>query len=223
MKNADVISALETDMYRGLSEREAERRRRKYGANGIWRVKRMSALTAVYESIFDISTLLLIISAASAAIFDESGTAMAVAVILVLAGILRSVVYIRANRILEDMAQGFVPVATVIRDGHMKLLSANELVVGDVIFLEAGSTVPCDGRIIAGEDSVVGERGITENNTPRTQVRYRDRYRCGGRRSAVRMSFEYALCGVCRFVGKPPCGRHCLRSEFVYRHEAGRY
>lgn len=166
MKNADVISALETDMYKGLSEREAERRRRKYGANGIWRVKRMSALTAVYESIFDISTLLLIISAAAAAIFDESGTAMAVAVILVLAGILRSVVYLRANRILEDMAQGFVPVATVIRDGHMKLLPANELVIGDVIFLEAGSTVPCDGRIIAGEDSVVGERGITENNTP---------------------------------------------------------
>lgn len=166
MKNADVLTSLETDMYRGLSEREAERRRRKYGANGIWHVKRMSAFTAVCESLFDISTLLLIISATAAALFDESGTAFTVAILLVIAGVLRSVVYIRANRILEDMAQGFIPVATVIRDGHMKLLSAHDIVPGEIFFLEAGSTVPCDGRILAGNDSVVGERGITENNTP---------------------------------------------------------
>jgi len=166
MKNADVVAELGTDMYKGLSEKEAARRRRKYGANNIWHVKRMSAFAAVCESLFDIATLLLIVSAAAAALFDKSGAALAVTVILVLGGILRSVVYIRANRILEDMAEGFIPVASVIRDGRMLLLSAREIVPGDVLFLEAGSTVPCDGRVLAGEDSVVSERGITENNTP---------------------------------------------------------
>ena len=166
MKNADVVSELGTDMYKGLSEKEAARRRRKYGANNIWHVKRMSAFAAVCESLFDIATLLLIVSAAAAALFDESGAALAVTLILVLGGLLRSVVYIRANRILENMAEGFIPVATVIRDGRMKLLSAREIVPGDVLFLETGCTVPCDGRVLAGEDSVVSERGITENNTP---------------------------------------------------------
>ena len=166
MKNADVTAALGTDMYRGLTGKEAARRRKKYGANNIWHVKRMSAFTAVSESLFDIATLLLIVSAAAAALFDQSGAAAAVTVILILGGILRSIVYIRANRILEKMAEGFIPVAAVIRDGQMKLLSAQEIVPGDILFLEAGSTVPCDGRILAGEDSVVSERGITENNTP---------------------------------------------------------
>ena len=166
MKNADVTAALGTDMYRGLTDKEAARRRKKYGANNIWHVKRMSAFAAVCESLFDIATLLLIVSAAAAALFDQSGAALAVAVILVLGGVLRSIVYIRANRILENMAEGFIPVAAVIRDGQMKLLSAREIVPGDILFLEAGSTVPCDGRVLAGEDSVVSERGITENNTP---------------------------------------------------------
>ncbi len=166
MKNADVLSALGTDMYKGLDEKEAARRRRKYGANNIWHVKRVSAFEAVCESLFDIATLLLVISAGAAALFDKSAAAVAVTLILVIGGVLRSVVYIRASRILEDMAEGFIPVATVIRDGRLKLLSAREIVPGDILFLEAGSTVPCDGRVIAGEDSVVSERGITENAAP---------------------------------------------------------
>ena len=135
LKNADVVSELGTDMYKGLSEKEAARRKRKYGANNIWHVKRMSAFAAVCEALVDIATLLLIVSAAAAALFDKSGTALAVTVILILGGILRSVVYIRANRILEDMAEGFIPVAPVIRAGRMKLLPAQELVPDDILFL----------------------------------------------------------------------------------------
>ena len=165
-KNADVLTSLGTDLYKGLSDREAARRRRKYGANNIWRVKKASAWDAVCESLFDIATLLMIVSAAAAALFDQSGAALAVTVILVIGGILRSVVYIRASRILETMAEGFLPVATVIRDGRICLLPSSEIVPGDIVFLEAGSTVPCDGRVLAGEDSVVSERGITENPSP---------------------------------------------------------
>ena len=166
LKNSEVTAVLGTDMYKGLTEKEAAKRRKKYGANNIWHVKRMSAFAAVCESLFDIATLLLIVSAAAAALFDRSTAAIAVTGILILGGILRSVVYIRANRILENMAEGFIPVASVIRDGRMKLLSARDIVPGDILFLEAGSTVPCDGRVLAGEDSVVSERGITENSTP---------------------------------------------------------
>lgn len=166
MKNADVLTSLGTDLYKGLSAKEAVRRRRKYGANNIWRVKRVSAWEALCEALFDIATLLLIVSAAAAALFERSGAALAVTIILVIGGILRSVVYIRASRILETMAEGFIPVATVIRDGRICLLSASEIVPGDIVFLEVGSTVPCDGRVLAGEDSVVSERGITENTSP---------------------------------------------------------
>ena len=166
MKNDAVLTSLGTDLYKGLSGKEAARRRRRYGANNIWHIKRMSAWEAVCEALFDMATLLLIVSAAAAALFDKNEAALAVTILLVIGGILRSVVYIRAHRILESMAEGFIPVATVIRDGRIHLLSAREIVPGDILFLEAGSTVPCDGRVLAGEDSVVSERGITENPSP---------------------------------------------------------
>jgi len=54
----------------------------------------------------------------------------------------------------------------VIRDGRMKLISAEDVVPGDIVILEPGDTVPCDGRVVAGDDAVVSERGITENKKP---------------------------------------------------------
>lgn len=162
---AQVLSAFSTDMYKGLTEREAAKRRAKYGKNSIWQIKKISAAAAVYRSVLDIATILLIISAASAALFDKSREALTVTVILLIGGLLRATVYIRASRILESNAAGMIPTASVIRDGKLKLIPATELVPGDIIFLESGCTVPCDGRVIAGDDSVVSERGITENAT----------------------------------------------------------
>ncbi len=166
LKTEDVLAALKTDMYKGLTSKEVGRRRKKYGANNIWYVKQVSAWTAICESLFDIATLLLIVSAVAAALFEDGYAAIATGIILLVSGILRAAVYIGANRILERLMQGFIPTATVIRDGQMKLLSAHAIVPGDIVFLEAGCTVPCDGRVVSGVDSVVSERGITGNTTP---------------------------------------------------------
>lgn len=162
---SQVLSAFSTDMYKGLTEREAAKRRAKYGKNNIWQIKKVSAAAAVYRSVLDIATVLLIISAASAALFDKSREALTVTAILLIGGLLRATVYIRASRILESNAAGMIPTASVIRDGKLRLLAASDIVPGDIIFLEPGCTVPCDGRVVAGDDSVVSERGITENTT----------------------------------------------------------
>lgn len=162
----EVLDKLSVDVYKGLSREEVKKRRHRYGPNSVWRVRRTSASEAAIAAVLDPTTLILIISAAAAAFFDKKYEAGAIAAILVVAGIMRALTYIRANRILEDMAKEKIPAATVIRDGKALLASASEIVVGDIIFLDAGDTVPCDGRVITGVDSVVSERGITENKTP---------------------------------------------------------
>lgn len=166
LQNEDVLQALSTDMYKGLTTEEAKRRRAKNGENSIWRVKRASAGEIALATLFDLATLLLIVSAAAAAFFDKSYEAGAIVAILVIGALLRTAAYVRANRILEGIAKEKIPVSSVIRDGRIKVLTAGEIVVGDVIFLEQGDTVPCDGRVVSGEDSVVSEGGITENKTP---------------------------------------------------------
>lgn len=161
-----VLHALAVDMYKGLSEKEVRQRRRMCGANTIWRVPKTSAWEVAMAAIFDLATLLLIVSAAASALFDKSTEAGALVLILIVGGVLRTVTYVRANRILEERAKEKIPTTSVIRDGRVRLVSASDIVPGDIIFLEQGDTVPCDGRVVAGEDSIVSERGITENKTP---------------------------------------------------------
>lgn len=166
LSNEETLSILETDMYRGLTPEEAGRRRRKYGANTVWKVKKTSAREIAAAVLFDLPSLLLVISAAAAAIFDKRIEAGAIVAVLILGALLRTAVYVRANRILEERTLARIPVTSVIRAGRIHLLPASDIVPGDIIFLEAGDTVPCDGRVITGDDSVVSERGITDNALP---------------------------------------------------------
>ncbi len=164
--NEKVLSELNTDMYKGLSSEEVKKRRQRRGANNVWHIAHRSAGEIAVATLFDLATLLLIISAASAALFERSYEAGMIAAILVIAGVVRTVTYVRANRIFEDMAREKIPLATVIRNGAILVVSATETVEGDILFFEAGDTVPCDARVISGDDAIVSERGITGNKTP---------------------------------------------------------
>ena len=161
----EVLRTLGTDMYRGLTADEAKKRKRRLRGE-VWHVRRTSAWEAAAAALFDLPTLLLVIAAAAAAVFDKRFEAGAIAAVLLIGAAVRTIVSVRANRILEDMARSRIPVGSVIRDGRVHLLPAYEIVPGDIIFLEPGDTVPCDGRVITGDDSVVSERGITSNDRP---------------------------------------------------------
>lgn len=161
----EVLRLLETDMYRGLSPDEAKKRRKRVPGE-VWHVRRTSAWEAAAASLFDLPTLLLVVAAAAAAVFDKRYEAGAIAAVLLIGALARTAVSVRANRILEDMARSRIPVSSVIRDGAVHLLPAHEIVPGDIIFLDAGDRVPCDGYVITGDDSVVSERGITANEVP---------------------------------------------------------
>jgi len=166
LQNEDVLRELSTDMYKGLTTEEAKRRRHRNGENSIWHVSHTSARDVAIATLFDLATLLLVVSAVAAAFLDKSYEAGAIVAVLIIGAIIRTVAYIRADRILEGVAKEKIPVSSVLRDGRIKILTAGEIVLGDVIFLEEGDTVPCDGRVVSGEDSIVSERGITENKTP---------------------------------------------------------
>ena len=110
-------------MYRGLTAGEAKKRKRRLRGE-VWHVRRTSAWEAAAAALFDLPTLLLVIAAAAAAVFDKRFEAGAVAAVLLIGAAVRTVVSVRANRILEDMARSRIPVSSVIRDGHAHLLPA---------------------------------------------------------------------------------------------------
>lgn len=160
---SSVLSELKTDMYTGLSTKEAAIRRRRGGVNRVWYIHRTSVQETALACLSDLATLLLAVTAIFAAIFEESRSALAIVGILILGAFFRTVTYCKAKRVLEDNASVSIPTCSVLREGKMLFLSAEELVVGDIVFLEGGDMVPADGRIVAGDALAVSERGITAN------------------------------------------------------------
>ena len=166
LTDSEALEKLSVDMYKGLDEREVRKRRRRYGRNSIWKTSGLRTSPGMIASVFDIATLLLVISAVCAAMFDKNYEAGWLTAILVTAAVIRAVTFIRAETILEGTAKAKIPSVSVIRGGRVRMISADDIVPGDIVFLEAGDTVPCDGRVLSDSSAAVTEKGITENKTP---------------------------------------------------------
>ena len=158
-----VLHSLKTDMYKGLDRSEARKRSRRHGVNRVWYVGRTSAKEYALACLSDLATVLLVITAVFAAIFEESTAAAYICALLAIGAVLRIGAYVKARRVLEKAAEESMPVCSVLRDGKLQLLRAEAVTVGDIVFLEGGDVVPGDGRIVSGEEIAVSERGITNN------------------------------------------------------------
>ncbi len=158
-----LCQTLKTDTARGLSGKAASRRLAKNGPNRIWSVKKASVSEFAVQMLLDLATILLVIFAVIAAIFDQSAETLAICAVIVAGGALRIFTYIKARRVFEEKARGVIPRIRVIRDGESKIITAERLVEGDVIFLETGDTVPADARITHSRDLLVYENKMTEN------------------------------------------------------------
>ncbi len=160
-----VLEALGSSAYRGLSDREAAARRRASGPNEVWQVRHTPSWRLALDAVFDPALILLLVTAVVLAVFEYGKECGVILGVVLLSAFIRGMIAARAGRILEDVTRERIPIVTVIRDGEARLLHAEELVTGDIVCLEAGDTVPCDGRVLSVEDACVSERGITENQT----------------------------------------------------------
>jgi Ca2+-transporting ATPase len=92
------------------------------------------------------------------------------AVLLVFITVLNAVVALRqegkAESAMNALRSMVKPTARVLRDGADAEVSAEEIVVGDVILLTAGDAVPADGRLIEASALQIDESALTGESTP---------------------------------------------------------
>ena len=90
----------------------------------------------------------------------------------------------------------------VFRDGTLKKISSNELVIGDIISLEAGIILPADCRIIEGFDLKVDESSLTGESLPVYKVHYFSRGICIIANTAeTALGNSHNQCGRYAFTG----------------------
>jgi len=179
LSEEEVLRKLNTDL-KGLSQREAEERLKKYGYNELAEKKGRTALQMLISQFKDVFILLLIFAAAFSIVvgyfeslhdpsvgFLESYTdAITIIVIVVMCVIAGFVQEFRAEKALEALKKLAAPKARVIRDGKVTVIPAREVVPGDILVLEAGDRVPADARIVEAIELRANEAILTGESTP---------------------------------------------------------
>lgn len=169
----ETLLMLNTDSNIGLNEKEAEKRLEQYGQNSIGEgVKRKGFIKKFFEQLNDI--MIIILLSASAASFGVSwlnGDAdftdsVIIIMIVVINAVLGVVQENKAEKAIEELKKMSVPHAKVLRDGHIKEISSQTVVPGDIIILEAGDMVPADARLISGNTIKTDESALTGESVP---------------------------------------------------------
>ena len=162
----DVAQELETDIEEGLSPEQAQARLEKYGLNELAETPRPGFAQLLLRQFQDFLILILIVAAALSFVLGETVEAAAILAIVILNAVLGVVQENKAEEALAALRKMAAPEARVIRGGHRTSIPAREVVPGDVVFLEAGSYVPADLRLVETANLKIDEASLTGESVP---------------------------------------------------------
>jgi Ca2+-transporting ATPase len=151
---------------RGLSTEAARRLLEEHGANELPAEHGPGPLRILAGQFTGLMVWLLIAASALSAFLGEVADAVAIGVIvLVNAGIGFAQEY-RAERAMDALRAMTAPRARVVRDGHTTMIPAAQVVVGDLLVLDAGDVVAADARLVEASALSTNEASLTGESMP---------------------------------------------------------
>ncbi len=148
-------------MYQGLTTKEAEEKLNTDGYNMLSQKKKNKPLKIFIGQFRDIMVLILLIATVISVLLGEVYDAVTIIIIVLLNAILGFVQEFRTEKTLEKLKGMTAPTARVYRDGKLKVIKAEELVVGDKIELETGDKVPADAVLLRANGVFADESILT--------------------------------------------------------------
>ena len=159
-----VVEILDSDISLGLTENKIKYMRETYGENSILKPKTESLLALIIDEVKQLWILLLLIFIAMLFYNELYSIAYFATLIMIISVILLISGDYKEEKSLMAVDNLNTPFSQVIRNGKILKISCEEMVVGDIVFLEKGSYVPADIRILECEDLKVKEVAVTGEN-----------------------------------------------------------
>jgi len=161
-----LVQELETHVEKGISQKEAEKRLQKNGPNELMERPRPGFFQLLWNQFNNFLVIILIIAAVVSILLGEYIDAIAIMVIVVLNAVVGVVQESKAEQALAALNKMAAPNVQVIRDGHQVTIPSRELVVGDIVVIEAGNYVPADMRLVESFNLKVEEASLTGESVP---------------------------------------------------------
>jgi Ca2+-transporting ATPase len=162
----EVLETLGTSSETGLTDSEISKRLEQYGPNELIDRGTKSPWKIIFEQLSETMVVILIISAIITIFLGEYKDAIAILVIVILNTILGFTQEYRAEQAMAALKKMAVPKVRVRRNGHVSEINAQELVPGDIIYLEQGNSIPADGSIVENANLRVQEAVLTGESEP---------------------------------------------------------
>ncbi|MBL0098251.1 MAG: HAD-IC family P-type ATPase [Bacteroidetes bacterium] len=145
----------------GLSGDEAATRLEKNGPNELEEKKRKSPLMIFLAQFKDFMILALLFAAIVSGVIGEMTDTLIILIIVLLNAIIGFVQEYRAEKAMQMLKKMAAIQATVQREGTVLKLPSADLVIGDVVLLDAGNAVPADLRILEAHSLRIDESALT--------------------------------------------------------------
>lgn len=162
----DVLQQLNVDSNTGLSESEAKNRLEKNGENKLDSQKKKSIWQLFLSQIKDVMIYILLGAAIISAFMKEYSDAIIILIVILINALIGVIQESKAEKSLEALKQLSTPKAIVKRDGNIKEIPSEEVVVGDIIILDAGRYLPADLRLIESVNLKIDESAFTGESVP---------------------------------------------------------
>lgn len=167
----EVLNRLQSSSTHGLSAAVAEDRLARDGKNKLAEGKKKSIVRRFFEQLADPMTIILIVAAVISGViavvehesFTDVIIIMAVVIVNAVLGVLQES---KAEKAIDALQKMSAATSKVLRDGKITSIHGEDLVVGDVVLLEAGDAVPADGRIIDCASLKIEESALTGESLP---------------------------------------------------------
>ena len=155
----------------GLGSGEAADRLVKNGQNKLREAKKTPIIVRFFEQMKDPMIIILLaaalVSGITAVIEGESfADVIIILAVVIINAILGVVQESKAEKAIEALQQMSAATCRVLRSGQITRIKNEELVVGDVVLLEAGDAVPADGRILESASLQIEEAALTGESVP---------------------------------------------------------
>ncbi|HCC3243554.1 TPA: cation-translocating P-type ATPase [Legionella pneumophila] len=162
----EIASQCSIDLSLGLSEKEAKLRLKEVGPNLLSKQKRTSPFIIFLQQFESVVIWVLLGAVLVSFLLDEKADAIAILAIVILNAIIGFFLEYRADRAMLALQQMAAPKATVLRDGHAKVIAASDIVPGDILLFESGDLIAADARLFELSALKVNEAPLTGESIP---------------------------------------------------------
>ncbi len=165
-----VLDYFSTDKDTGLSCAVAVGHLKKYGYNVMPESHPRSAFSILFEQIKSIPVMILILAAGISIFTGGVVDALVIMSVVVINATIGYSTEVKAERIINSLKRLIKPSSVAIREGVPKEISAEEVVLGDILLLRAGVYITADCRVIDANLLSIDESALTGESLPVTKT-----------------------------------------------------